>query len=225
MIVGNGLLANGFIEESFDHKKFIVFVSGVSDSKKTNEEDFNREKTLLLKTISENKGLKLLYFSSILTGVQDNRYYQHKLEVEDIVKKNSKDYIIFRVPQIIGKGGNKSNLVNYLKQSLISGEEIIIFKNTYRSLIDIIDLVRIVNYCKDIVSCDTVYISDIEKIMVLDLLKNMSIFLGVNPKYKLIEGNDNNWSIKNSSIVNEAILKLRITTGGYTNEIIKKYIN
>ena len=48
------------------------------------------------------------------------------------IKKNSKDYIIFRVPQIIGKGGNKSNLVNYLKQSLISGEEIIIFKNTYR---------------------------------------------------------------------------------------------
>jgi hypothetical protein len=225
MIVGNGLLANGFIEESFDHKNFIIFVSGVSDSKKTNEEDFNREKTLLLKTISENKNLKLLYFSSILTGVQDNRYYHHKLEVEDIVKKNSKDYIIFRVPQIIGKGGNKSNLVNYLKQSLISGEEIIIFKNTYRSLIDVIDLVRIINYCKDIVSCDTIYISDIEKIMVLDLLKNMSIFLGVNPKYKLIEGNDNNWSIKNSSIVNEAILKLRITTGGYTNEIIKKYIN
>lgn len=225
MIVGNGLLANGFIEESFDHKKFIVFVSGVSDSKKTNEEDFNREKTLLLKTILENKSLKLLYFSSILTEVQDNRYYQHKLEVEDIVKKNSKDYIIFRVPQIIGKGGNKSNLVNYLKQSLLSGKEIIIFKNTYRSLIDIIDLVRIVNYCKDIVSCDTVYISDIEKIMVLDLLKNMSIFLNVNPKYKLIEGSDNNWSIKNSGIVNEAILKLKITTGGYTNKIIKKYIN
>jgi UDP-2-acetamido-2,6-beta-L-arabino-hexul-4-ose reductase len=225
MIVGNGLLANGFIEESFDHKKFIVFVSGVSDSKKTNEEDFNREKTLLLKTILENKLLKLLYFSSILTGVQDNRYYQHKLEVEDIVKKNSKDYIIFRVPQIIGKGGNKSNLVNYLKQSLISGKEIIIFKNTYRSLIDVIDLVRIVNYCKDIVSCDTIYISDIEKIMVLDLLKNMSIFLGVNPKYKLIEGSNNNWSIKNSGIVNEAILKLKITTSGYTNKIIKKYIN
>jgi hypothetical protein len=225
MIVGNGLLANGFIEESFDHKKFIVFVSGVSNSKKTNEEDFNREKTLLLKTILENKLLKLLYFSSILTGVQDNRYYQHKLEVEDIVKKNSKDYIIFRVPQIIGKGGNKNNLVNYLKQSLISGEEMIIFKNTYRSLIDVIDLVRIVNYCKDIVSCDTIYISDIEKIMVLDLLKNMSIFLGVNPKYKLIEGSNNNWSIKNSGIVNEAILKLKITTGGYTNKIIKKYIN
>jgi UDP-2-acetamido-2,6-beta-L-arabino-hexul-4-ose reductase len=225
MIVGNGLLANGFIEESFDHKKFIVFVSGVSNSKKTNEEDFNREKTLLLKTILENKLLKLLYFSSILTGVQDNRYYQHKLEVEDIVKKNSKDYIIFRVPQIIGKGGNKNNLVNYLKQSLISGEEMIIFKNTYRSLIDVIDLVRIVNYCKDIVSCDTIYISDIEKIMVLDLLKNMSIFLGVNPKYKLIEGSNNNWSIKNSGVVNEAILKLKITTSGYTNKIIKKYIN
>jgi hypothetical protein len=139
MIVGNGLLANGFIEESFDHKNFIVFVSGVSDSKKTNEEDFNREKTLLLKTISENKDLKLLYFSSILTGVQNNRYYQHKLEVEDMVKKNSKNYLIFRVPQIIGKGGNKTNLINYLKQSLINREEIIIFKNTYRSLIDVID--------------------------------------------------------------------------------------
>jgi hypothetical protein len=92
-------------------------------------------------------------------------------------------------------------------------------------LIDVIDLVRIVNYCKDIVSCDTIYISDIEKIMVLDLLKNMSIFLGVNPKYKLIEGSNNNWSIKNSGIVNEAILKLKITTSGYTNKIIKKYIN
>jgi len=58
----------------------------------------------------------------------------------------------------------------------------------------------------------------------LDLLKNMSIFLNVNPKYKLIDGS-NNWSIKNSGIVNEAILKLKITTGGYTNKIIKKYIN
>jgi hypothetical protein len=225
MIVGNGLLANGFIEESFDHKKFIVFVSGVSDSKKTNEEDFNREKTLLLKTISENKGLKLLYFSSILTGVQDNRYYHHKLEVEDIVKKNSKDYIIFRVPQIIGKGGNKNNLVNYLKQSLINGEEIVIFKNTYRSLIDVIDLVRIVNYCKNIVSCDIVYVSNVEKIMVLDLLKNMSTFLGVVPKYKLIDGQSNNWTIENSDIINEAVINLKITTHGYTNKIIKKYIN
>jgi hypothetical protein len=225
MIVGNGLLANGFIEESFDHKNFIVFVSGVSDSKKTNEEDFNREKTLLLKTISENKDLKLLYFSSILTGVQNNRYYQHKLEVEDMVKKNSKNYLIFRVPQIIGKGGNKTNLINYLKQSLINGEEIIIFKNTYRSLIDVIDLVRIVNYCKDIVSCDTVYISDIEKIMVLDLLKNMSSFLGINPKYKLIEPETTNWVIENSDVINEAILNLRISSVGYTNKIIKKYID
>lgn len=225
MIIGNGLLANGFMTKSFDHKDLVIFASGVSDSKNTSKENFNREKQLLIKTIEENKNLKLIYFSSILTNVQNNEYYNHKLEIENIISELSDNYIIFRVPQIIGNIGNKNNLVNFIKHTLLNNEEIVILKNTYRSIIDIEDLVNIVNYCKDLCSCQIINISEIEKISVIDLVNIMSSHLDLISKSKLIDGNDNNWLTPNSDIVDQSIDHLKINKNGYTNKVIKKYIN
>jgi hypothetical protein len=51
MIIGNGSLANIFIEKFKDDENIIIFASGVSSSKETRESEFNREKELLLKTL------------------------------------------------------------------------------------------------------------------------------------------------------------------------------
>jgi hypothetical protein len=225
MIIGNGLLSNGFKNSSFDHKKFVIFASGVSDSKITSDSEFERERTLLLKTITENSDLKLIYFSSVLIDTQNNDYYKHKLKLEKIIQDNSKNYIIFRVPQIVGKNGNKNNLFNFFKYSLLNDKKITIVKNAYRSIIDIQDMVNIVKYCKDIISCDIVTISNIERVEVVDLLNMVSKNLGIIPKYELSYDSNDNSEICNSSIVDKAIDVLKINKNGYTDKIIKKYIN
>ena len=149
MIIGNGLISSVFNKNKKDYKNYLVFASGVSNSKETNKEQFIREKELILKYIYENKNLTFLYFSSVLVGVTNNDYYNHKLEMEELIKKETDNYVIFRLPQIIGNLGNKNNLVNFLKDSIINGNEIIVREGVHRALIDIEDLEKIVNYCKD----------------------------------------------------------------------------
>lgn len=225
MIIGNGLLAKGFINSNINHDDFIIFCSGVSNSKEMNYDNFNREKELVIKTITENKNLKFIYFSSILTGVSNNNYYNHKIDVENLIKKESNNYIIFRVPQIIGSIGNKNNLFNFLKESILNDDEINIFENVKRALLDIDDLIDIVNYCKDKVNSEIINISYIEKISVLELVVIISNYLNKIPKIKTIFNKTiDNWDIKNSEIIYQYINDINIKTNGYTNKIVKKYI-
>ena len=53
--------------------------------------------------------------------------------------------MIFRLPQIIGKNGNKNNIINFFKNKLINQELIEVQKNSKRSIIDIEDVVQVVN--------------------------------------------------------------------------------
>ena len=225
MVIGNGLLASNFIKSNLNYDDAIIFCSGVSNSKETNDDNFNREKELVLKTITQNRNLKFIYFSSILAGVSKNKYYNHKVEIENIIKKESSNYIIFRVPQIIGKDGNKNNLFNFLKESILNDEEITIFENVKRALLDVDDLIDIVNYCKDKINSEIINVSYIEKINVLELVTLMSDYLNKKPKTKKVDNqNIDNWDINNSKIIYEYINNLGTQTNDYTNKIIKKYI-
>ena len=225
MIIGNGLLASSFIKSGLNHINFIIFCSGVSDSKETDDTKFNREKELVLKTITENNHLKIIYFSSILAYTSKTKYYKHKIEIEQLIKNKTNNYIIFRVPQIIGNKGNKNNLFNFFKESILNDKEITIFENTIRALLDIDDLVRIVEHCKDKVNSKIVNISYIEKINVLNLVDLMSRHLNKIPKLKKVaNNNEGDWTINNSRIINKCIKSLDIQTNSYTNNIIKKYI-
>ena len=224
MIIGNGLLASAFSSYG-TYDDVIIFASGVSNSKETKEADFKREIDLLIKSISDNKGLKIIYFSCVLADIIDNHYFNHKLNAEAIIKNSSDNYLIFRIPQIIGKTGNKNNLVNYFKDSIINGNEITIFNDTQRALIDIDDLVKIVTYCKDNTSCETLIISDIEKVNVVDVVKLIATNLKIEPKINIIDKNGGNWNVKNSNSVTQALKDLKIDSTNYTQKIITKYIN
>jgi nucleoside-diphosphate-sugar epimerase len=224
MIIGNGLLASAFASYA-NYDDVIIFASGVSDSKETNESDFNREIELLKKVINDNQDLKIIYFSCVLADIIDNDYFNHKLNAEAIIKDNSNDYLIFRIPQIIGRTGNKNNLVNYFKNSIINGDEITIFNNTQRALIDIDDLVKIVTYCKNNSSRETLIISDIEKVNVVDVVNLIATSLNIEPKIKFIDKSGGNWDIKNSDLVTQALQTFKIKSTNYTQKIITKYIN
>ena len=62
MIIGNGLIANSFLDS--DLNNIIIFASGVSNSKEENLLEFDREKKLLLRIIYENFNKKIVYFST-----------------------------------------------------------------------------------------------------------------------------------------------------------------
>jgi nucleoside-diphosphate-sugar epimerase len=143
MVVGNGLIANSFKNE-FPNENVIIFAAGVSNSKEELVENFQRE----IKTIYDLTKLKrkIVYFST--TSVNSNevsQYIQHKLYIENIIENNFEDYLIIRVPNIVGRSNNKKQLFGYLFNSLINKIPITIFINEYRWLIDSDDLYNIVN--------------------------------------------------------------------------------
>jgi nucleoside-diphosphate-sugar epimerase len=145
MIIGNGLIANGLKE--IDNDDFIFFASGVSDSVLSDAKEFTREKNLLLKTIKENKFKKIIYFSTCDfydSSKQNSLYLKHKFDMENVIKNNSKNWIIFRISQVIGNNGNKNNLLYKLCSNIIYKHNFLLYPNYERNLISIDDLKEII---------------------------------------------------------------------------------
>lgn len=131
MIVGNGDIASVLN----DRNDVIFFVSGVSNSSEKRESEFLREIELLNK---QDKSKCLFYFSSIsvddIEKVNNNRYLQHKLEMERLIKSNFKNYNIIRIGNITW-GTNPNTFINYIKNKRSKGEEVEI-KDEYKYVIN-----------------------------------------------------------------------------------------
>lgn len=235
MIIGNGLIADGFSnfekEGKANFSDLLIFASGVSNSKENNVDNFNREKKLLENNLKEHINKKFIYFSSILVDETDNPYYRHKKEMEEMVINGSNDYIVFRIPQIIGNKGNKNNLSNFFKNAIKNDNSIIILNNDIdRALIDINDLVKIFVQCMFMRNA-IIYLSHIEKLKLINIIIHIGETMGKTKTDidKLIKIETNigkyNWNVDNSEIVNIAIDRLGLNKEGYTKKIIEKYIS
>jgi nucleoside-diphosphate-sugar epimerase len=148
MIIGSGFIANSFRKFYFDKKNILIFASGVSNSKEKKKKNFEREVNLL-KKYSKSKKI-FIYFSTI--SVYDNYlrqslYVKHKLRIEKIIKKSFKNFYIFRLPQIAGVNANKNTILNYLYFNIKEQKKITIWSNSLRNILDILDVIKIVNFC------------------------------------------------------------------------------
>jgi UDP-2-acetamido-2,6-beta-L-arabino-hexul-4-ose reductase len=225
MVIGNGLLGNIFSLDGSKYDDFLIFASGVSDSKNTDINSSKREEDLINKTLLENIGLTFVYFSSILVDTINNDYYKHKLKMEELVKLKAEKYIIFRIPQIVGHLGNQNNLFNHLVNNVKTNITNIVYLNVERSIVDVDDLKLIVDYCKDKVVNETIILSYIEKISIIDLCNKIYSKFCTRPKIQLkINPENQNWDVDNSNIIKDALINLKINTLNYTDKIILKYI-
>jgi hypothetical protein len=131
MIIGNGDIASVLN----DREGVIFFVSGVSNSNEIRESEFMREIELLNK---QDKTKCLFYISSISVDdkekLSSNRYLQHKLQMEELIKLNFKNYNIIRIGNIIW-GTNPNTFINYIKNKKSKGEPVQI-KDEYKYIID-----------------------------------------------------------------------------------------
>ena len=144
MIIGRGLIASQFTD--VDHKDVVIFASGVSNSSETRIEEFFREQNLVEQTLINNPKQLFVYFStcSIYDSSKYNSpYVLHKLHIEELIKQQAKHYLILRVSNAVGKGGNPNLLMNYLSRQIINEQELNIHQHATRNLIDVEDVKNI----------------------------------------------------------------------------------
>lgn len=144
MIIGNGLIASLFKDQ--DRKEVIFFASGVSNSLETRASEFLREENLIRKTLKENPGKTFVYFSTCSiydSSKTGSDYVLHKLKMEQTVKNSGENFLILRVSNAVGKGGNPNLLMNYLIRSAKNNETINVHTKATRNLIDATDIKNI----------------------------------------------------------------------------------
>lgn len=150
MIVGNGLIASLFTE--CDQENIIFFASGVSNSLETKKEEFLREENLIKKTIIENPNKVFIYFSTCSiydSSKAESQYVLHKLKMEQIIIQLCPQYLILRLSNAVGNGGNPNLLMNYLVRSVKNNEIINVHTKATRNLIDVEDIKNITNQLID----------------------------------------------------------------------------
>ncbi|STD54095.1 NAD-dependent epimerase/dehydratase family protein [Empedobacter falsenii] len=141
MIIGRGLIANLFTEVDLD--EVVFFASGVSNSSETRKQEFLREQNLVEQTLVNNPEKLFIYFStcSIYDSSKYNSLYVlHKLHIEEIIKQKAKHFLILRVSNAVGRGGNPNLLMNYLSRQIKNKKELVVHQFATRNLIDVDDV-------------------------------------------------------------------------------------
>lgn len=145
MVVGNGLVAKAFsaYEENDD---VVIFASGVSNSKESDDTAFEKEIGLVKEVVHNYPEKIFVYFSTTSIddkSLQDKKYVQHKLYIESLIAETCSRYYIFRISNIVGRTGNPNTIINFFTRHIQDGEPFAIWENAYRNIIDIDDVFRI----------------------------------------------------------------------------------
>ena len=189
MIIGNGLIASLFTD--CDQENIIFFASGVSNSLETQKEEFLREENLIRKTITENPNKIFIYFSTCSiydSSKTESQYVLHKLKMEQIITQLCPQYLIVRLSNAVGNGGNPNLLINYLVRSVKNSETINVHTKATRNFIDtedikniVIQLIKNKNFNKII---NIAYPENYTIIEILEILEN---FFQIKPKLNLVK--------------------------------------
>ncbi len=143
MIKGKGLIASTLSDFEND-TSVLIFASGVSNSGEIREEEYKREKDLLLSVLSEKA--RLIYFSTCSVfdrSLIDSRYVRHKLEMEKLLADNSSNYLIMRLPILVGRTANPNTFFNFICDRVRSNATIQVHKYAWRYLFDAEDLKKV----------------------------------------------------------------------------------
>ncbi len=203
----------------------IIFASGVSDSSEIKNVEFIREKTLIKNTITQYKNKQFIYFSSCSLEdkeLKNTPYHAHKKEMESLIQKKLKNYIIFRLPNVIGFGGNTANIINFLINKVKGNEEFVIYKNATRNIIDIEHLYQIVSYILDnrFYKNKTINIAYDNNTNIIDILNVIEKLLNIKAKFKIV---DKGYNLKMDNDDIKYIMQILNIKQPSLSTLLKKY--
>ena len=116
MVIGNGMVAKRFGSYKINDQ-FLIFASGVSNSKNINPGVYERELILLQRSIKENPEKILVYFSTCSIydpGEENSKYVLHKRQIEELIQKDQKHFYVFRVSNLVGHSRKSKYYIKFL---------------------------------------------------------------------------------------------------------------
>ncbi len=196
-IYGSGFLAKNLKKINVPNN-FFIYAAGVSNSNLRDNKEFIREVKLfrkILKKIHPKK--KFVYISSLSvenTSLKNDPYVKNKIKIENILKKECKDYLIIRLPQIVGKNKNVNTLTNSIYNCFLNDKTFKLWKNSKRNLIDIDDINYILEkYFKNFEKNKKIInIFNYKSVDVLRLLKVFSNLFDKKINIKIVKKNNRN---------------------------------
>jgi len=226
MIIGSGLLANAFTSY-LTCQNFIIYASGVSNSKETDINQFTREKEMIINTLINNPYKHFIYFSTCSIddkSLKNSTYVIHKQKMENIIRKSAKTYNIFRLPQVVGKS-KAPTLVNYLFRSILNEKKMNILKSATRNLIYIDDVFMLSHEIlqRSLYINTTINLATPFNIQVTDIIKLIETIVEKKAYYSITNGG----SVMNINISEIKNLECydKIFHHSYINNILLKYYN
>lgn len=189
MIIGRGLIASLFKEN--DYKNTIFFASGVSNSLEDNPQEFLREENLIKKTMEENPDKLFIYFSTCSiydSSKTGSDYVLHKLKMEQLIKNSCGKYLILRVSNVVGNGGNPNLLMNYLIRSIKNNDTINVHTKATRNLIDAEDIKNITFQLIEKSELNKIVnVAYVQNYTIIEILESIERFYNTNINLNLIK--------------------------------------
>lgn len=146
MIIGSGLIAQAFAIPFSQRDDVCIYAAGVSNSNCLDMQEFERERWLLLESLTRTKHVGVIvYFGTCSVAdpeALNTPYVQHKLAMEEIVATHP-CHLILRLPQVAGRTPNPHTLLNFLYARISRSEAFNLWKNAKRNIIDIDDVAAI----------------------------------------------------------------------------------
>ena len=203
-IIGSGFIAARFkkYHKFLKKKKIIIYAAGISNSLEVNKKNLERE-VLKIKNFIHNNKKKLIYISTYSVNDESRQrklYVKNKIKIEKIIKQESKEYMIIRLPEIIGKNKNPNTLTNFFYNKIVKGESFTVFKSSRRNLLDIDDAIK--NCIKIIRSYrknkKVINLLNKKFNTPLQIVNNFEKILKKKGIYKLQNNKIKKWSLKNN---------------------------
>ena len=233
MIIGSGFIAKNFKKKIILIKKYriAIYASGVSNSKSINKNNFLRERRNIISYKNKINSLIFIYIStcSIFDPSRKNTaYVKHKLNMENVVKKNFNKFVIIRFPEVVGFNSNKNNLINFFYQKIINNNKFTLWMNSRRNIIDIDDAVKLcLNFIKKIKKYKKIKLEiNIANTMYVSVLSIVNIIEKLTLKkaiYDKIAFGNLHWRIR--PLVSKRIIQMSsvIFNKYYLEKVLRKY--
>ena len=187
MVIGKGLVARNFTRyEPLD--EFLIFASGVSNSKTCTPADCLRERALLLSSVNAYPSRTLVYFSTSSVNdpdLQETPYIAHKLDMEGLIGQMAPRYHIFRLSNLAGASSNPSTILNFFYDSIKEGRPFELWKYSERNIIDVADVFRISHHILEnqLFPNRVVNIANPRNERVTDIVRDIEAFTGKKAVY------------------------------------------
>lgn len=226
MVIGTGMIATEF-KKYMPDGNFVIFASGVSDSTHAAAEAYLREKTLLEETINSYNDKILVYFGTCSIydpSMKESPYVHHKIKMEDMIIRNQKKYMIFRLSNVVGFTGNQNTVINYFVRKIISNQPFELWQHATRNVIDISDMYKACDEIlqKGLYTNTIINIANPFNYKVVDIIEAIESHFNIKGNYQLKPKGSG--PIIDTSAVEGIFRELNITFGPkYLSVLLNKY--